>query len=288
MTLSMTGFARAEADTEFGTLSWEARTVNHRHLDLSLRLPEECRALEPRIREMTGACVKRGKVDLTLHVRRRESRPPALTLDDGLLGQLIDAADTVARRVGDSGALNPLDLLRWPGVLREAERDLTPLHAAALALLETALADLVAGREREGTHIAAVIRAKGTEIGALVSGVRARLPEVHARLRDKLLTRIAELGATPDPARLEQELVILAQRLDVAEELDRLDAHVGELNAVLGRDEPVGRRLDFLLQEFNREANTLGSKAQDAETTRAAVDLKVLIEQIREQVQNLE
>ncbi len=288
MTLSMTGFARAEADTEFGTLSWEARTVNHRHLDLSLRLPEECRALEPRIREMVGARVKRGKVDLGLFIRRRDARPPALTLDDSLLAQLIDAAGAVARRIGDAGTLNPLDLLRWPGVLREAERDPTPLHAAALDLLATALEDLVAGREREGAQIAALIGSKGTEIGALVAAVRARLPDVHARLRDKLLARIAELGATPDPARLEQELVILAQRLDVAEELDRLDAHVDELNAVLGRDEPVGRRLDFLLQEFNREANTLGSKAQDTETTRSAVDLKVLIEQIREQVQNLE
>ncbi|MEX0899342.1 MAG: YicC/YloC family endoribonuclease [Gammaproteobacteria bacterium] len=288
MTLSMTGFARAEADTEFGTLSWEARTVNHRHLDLALRLPEECRALEPRVREVVGARIKRGKIDLGLHLRRRDGKAPALALDDGLLAQLIDAAGAVARRLGDSGALNPLDLLRWPGVLRETELDTTPLHAAALELLEAALADLVAGREREGAHIAASIRDKGDEIVALVEGVRARLPAVHARLRDKLLARIAELGATPDPARLEQELVILAQRLDVAEELDRLDAHVSELNAVLGRDEPVGRRLDFLLQEFNREANTLGSKAQDAETTRAAVDLKVLIEQIREQVQNLE
>ena len=288
MTLSMTGFARAEADTEFGTLSWEARTVNHRHLDLSLRLPEECRALEPEVRERVGSRVKRGKVDLALHLRRRSGVAPALALDEALLGQLVEAAEGVARRVGTADALNPLDLLRWPGVLREAERDPTPLHAAALELLGTALTDLIAGREREGAHIAALIRDKGAEIVALVAGVRARLPDVHARLRDRLLARIADLGAAPDPMRLEQELVILAQRLDVSEELDRLDAHVQELNAVLSRDEPVGRRLDFLLQEFNREANTLGSKAQDAETTRAAVDLKVLIEQVREQVQNLE
>ena len=288
MTLSMTGFARAEADTEFGTLSWEARTVNHRHLDLSLRLPEEFRTLEQRVRERVATQIRRGKVDLGLFLRRRGAAAAPIALDTALLDQLIAAARSVASRAGAAGALNPVELLRWPGVVQEAERDLAPLHADALALLERALRDLIAGREREGAHIAALLRDKAAAIAALVTSVRARLPEVQARVRERLLARVAELGAAPDPARLEQELVIIAQRLDVAEELERLDGHVAELLAVLDRDEPVGRRLDFLLQEFNREANTLGSKAQDADTTRAAVDLKVLIEQIREQVQNLE
>ena len=288
MTLSMTGFARAEADTEFGTLSWEARTVNHRHLDLSLRLPEEFRTLEQRVRERVATQIRRGKVDLGLFLRRRGAAAAPIALDTALLDQLIAAARSVASRAGAAGALNPVELLRWPGVVQEAERDLAPLHADALALLERALGDLIAGREREGAHIAALLRDKAAAIAALVTSVRARLPEVQARVRERLLARVAELGAAPDPARLEQELVIIAQRLDVAEELERLDGHVAELLAVLDRDEPVGRRLDFLLQEFNREANTLGSKAQDADTTRAAVDLKVLIEQIREQVQNLE
>lgn len=284
----MTGFARAEADTEFGTLAWEARAVNHRHFELSMRVPEECRVLEPRIREAAGARIRRGKLELGLFLRRREAGTEPLNLDEALLAELATAAGRVARQLGNAAPPNPFDLLRWPGVVREPERDLGPLHERTMALLDAALDDLVASRAREGERIEALLTEKAAQITALVAAVRERLPEVHARMRERLLARVQELVAAPDMQRLEQELAIIAQRLDVAEELDRLDGHVAELREVLARDEPIGRRLDFLLQEFNREANTLGSKSQDADTTRAAVDLKVLIEQIREQVQNLE
>ena len=288
MTLSMTGFARAEVDTEFGTLSWEARTVNHRHFDLSLRLPEEAKAIEAQVREAVAARIRRGKVDLGLYLRRRGLAAGPLEIDESLLDQVIAAAAQVSQRAGAAAPLDPIDLLRWPGVVRESERDLTPLHEQALALLGRALDDLVAGRAREGAHLESLLRGKLRAIRDTVTGARARLPEVQRLARERLVARVADLGAAADPGRLEQELVIIAQRLDVAEELERLDGHVAEFEAVLARSEPISRRLDFLLQEFNREANTLGSKAQDAETTRAAVDLKVLIEQVREQVQNLE
>ena len=286
MTLSMTGFARAEADTEFGVLAWEARTVNHRHFDLSLRLPEEFRPLESTVRDAVSARVRRGKCDLALYLRRSASAA-ATELDEARVDEVAALIERISERI-ECDEPDPLDLLRWPGVLREADRDLEPLHAQALELLTRALDDLVAGRAREGARIEAVLREQVAQVTRLVAAVRARLPEVRNRIREKLVARIAELGGSPDPARLEQELVMLAQRADVIEELDRLDAHVEELNAALDRDEPIGRRLDFLMQEFNREANTLASKSQDADTTRDAVELKVVIEQLREQVQNLE
>lgn len=283
----MTGFARCEADTPAGQLACEIRAVNHRHLDLSLRLPEECRALEPALRERVGAAVSRGKLELALFLRRRSGAAP-IALDEELLGRVVEATHAVARKLGQAAPPDPLAVLRWPGVVAEAAVDADAIREAALAACDAALGELVAARTREGEHLAATIRDKAAAIAAIVEALRTRLPEVNARYRERLVARIAELGATPDPGRLEQELAIVAQRLDVTEELDRLEGHLGELAAVLARDEPIGRRLEFLLQEFNREANTLGSKSQDQDTTRAAVDLKVLIEQIREQVQNIE
>lgn len=283
----MTGFARSEADTPAGSIACEIRAVNHRHLDLSLRLPEECRVLEAALRERVNAAVSRGKVELAVYLRRRPGAAP-LALDEELLGRVVDVAHAVARRLGQAAPPDPLAVLRWPGLVSEPEIAVDTLRDAALSVCDEALAELVAARSREGKHLASIIKEKGEAIAAIAAAVRTRLPEVNARYRERLVARIAELGATPEPGRLEQELAIVAQRLDVTEELDRLDGHLAELTAVLEREEPIGRRLDFLLQEFNREANTLGSKSQDQETTRAAVDLKVLIEQIREQVQNIE
>ena len=284
----MTGFARCEQDTEYGVLAWEARTVNHRHFDLSLRLPEECRPLESAIREAIGLRIRRGKLDVALHIRRSGRGLAPMVIDEAVLGQVVDALKAVAQSLGQAAPPNSVDLLRWPGVVREGERDHTELHVQVMSLLGDMLDDLIEGRKREGGRIAKMILARADEIAAIAASVRKRLPAVQASVRERLVNRVAELGAEVDGQRLEQELVIIAQRLDVAEELDRLDAHVAELRAIMQRDEPVGRRLDFLLQEFNREANTLGSKSQDTDTTRAAVDLKVLIEQVREQVQNLE
>jgi uncharacterized protein (TIGR00255 family) len=284
----MTGFARCETETGFGTLACELRAVNHRHLELSLRIPEECRPVEAALREAVATRVARGKLDLSLHLRRSAGKAAPIELDDELLTQLINAIHAVASKLGQAAPPDPVALLKWPGVVTDTERDYTPLHEEALALLQRTLDDLVAGREREGERIVDAIRARASSIKDIVGEVRTQLPGIQARYRERLLARIAELGAEPEPGRLEQELAIVAQRQDVAEELERLESHVVELESVLTRDEPVGRRLDFLLQEFNREANTLGSKSQDTETTRAAVDLKVLIEQVREQVQNVE
>ena len=288
MICSMTAFARAEADTESGQLTWELRSVNHRYLEISLRLPEELRSLEPTVRERVGRVLGRGKVDGSLRYRPAADSGADLQLDPEVVERVGRACAGIATQLGQIQPLNPLELLRWPGVLRETERDLTPLAEAAGALLDQALEELRATRAREGAQIHELLSSRCTAMEVLVRAERDRLPQVHARIRDKLGARLAELQAAVDQDRLEQELVFLAQKMDVDEELDRLEGHIAEVHRVLARPEPVGRRLDFLMQEFNREANTLGSKSADAESTRTAVELKVLIEQMREQVQNVE
>ncbi len=288
MIQSMTGFARREERGPHGRMAWELRSVNHRYLEIGLRLPEEFRALEGNIRERVAAKLGRGKVDVSLRWDREDASEIRLAVNEPLIRQLRDVHARVGRLLGSDKALTPQELMRWPGVIREEEQDPGPLHAAALALLDAALADLVATRAEEGGRIGALIAERAVAVGEIVQLVRKRVPEVRVRLREKLDARLAEITAKPDADRLEQELVYQAQRMDVDEELDRLESHVVELQNVLKRDEPVGRRLDFLMQEFNRESNTLGSKSQDSETTKASVELKVLIEQMREQIQNIE
>lgn len=288
MIQSMTGFARREARGPYGRLTWELRSVNHRFLEIGMRLPEEFRALEGNIRERISARLGRGKVDVALRWDREDASEIRLAVNEAMVRQLRDVHGRVARLLGNEKELNPLDLMRWPGVIREEEQDPGPLHTAALELLDAALGDLVQTRSEEGERIAALIADRAAAVGEIVKVVRVRIPEVKARLRARLDARLEEVTAEPDADRLEQEIVYQAQRMDVDEELDRLQSHVTELQNVLKRDEPVGRRLDFLMQEFNRESNTLGSKSQDAETTKASVELKVLIEQMREQIQNIE
>lgn len=288
MIRSMTAFARAEADTDLGALAWELRSVNHRYLEVSLRLPEELRGLEPVVRERVGRALGRGKVDCSLRYRPAADTNAPLQLDPEVVERVGRACAEIGVQLGQIAPLNPLELLRWPGVQRDTERDLTPLAEAAGGLLDQALNELRATREREGAQIHALLTSRCATMEDLVATERARLPQVRARLRDKLGARLAELQAQVDQDRLEQELVFLAQKMDVDEELDRLEGHIAEVRRVLERPEPVGRRLDFLMQEFNREANTLGSKSADTDTTRTAVELKVLIEQMREQVQNVE
>lgn len=283
----MTAFASAEADTGDGELAIELRSVNHRYLEPSLRLPDELRALEPALRERLAARLARGKVDLSL---RWKPAAGAATLE--VDAAAIERLSALAREF--EGRFPGLQveftqLLAWPGVLRGQQVDMEALHAAALRLLATALDELVAARAREGGRLGGFLLERLARIEAIVeTQIRPRLPELRVALRARLEARVAELAQAPDPGRLEQELVIQLQRLDVDEELDRLHAHIAEARRVLALDEPVGRRLDFLMQEFNREANTLGSKAVDTATSAAAVELKVLIEQMREQVQNLE
>jgi len=289
MIRSMTGFARRERQGPWGALTCELRTVNHRYLEISIRLPEDLRGLEGDARQLLGGSLRRGKVEAGLYLRSTTAVAPTLELNRPMVEQLLRrAADVGSMLGGIPGPMSALDILRWPGVIREAERDLTPVAGEALALLGETAGELNASRAREGGRIHELLRQRCEGLLECVALVRARLPEVSARIRARVSERVAQLGTQVDPERLEQELVLLAYKMDVEEELDRLGSHVTETLHVLDATEPAGRRLDFLMQELNREANTLSSKSQDVETTRAAVDMKVLIEQMREQVQNVE
>src|SRR3984957_4689046 len=287
MIRSMTGFARRERQFPWGSLAWELKTVNHRFLEMGLRLPEEFRVGEADFRQAIAASVRRGKVDCSLHFRPAASGG-ALEVDADLLGSLLQRVQQVATQAGAAARIDTLDLLRWPGVIRDAGRDQAPLIAAAHALLAEALSELTRFRDSEGGRLREALEQRCAGLVEFAARVTDRLPEIRTRMRTKLLDRIAQLVADVDQDRLEQELAILAQRLDVDEEIDRLRGHVTEVRKTFGGQEAAGRRLDFLMQELNREANTLSSKSQDIETTRAAVDMKVLIEQMREQVQNIE
>ena len=286
MIRSMTAYAAAERTTTFGTLGCEIRAVNHRFLELGVRLPEELRALEPAIRERVAARVSRGKVDLGMRLRAAAGGD-ALQLNAGLLDRLSALAIEVSARF-PSVRTQFTDLLQFPGVLQGLDTDPEALQAEAMRLLDGMLDDFVAAREREGANLANVIRERVDAVADRAAEVRTLMPLIRIGQRQKLETRLADLKQPADPGRLEQELVLWLQKLDVDEELDRLDSHIIEIRRVLGQKEPVGRRLDFLLQEFNREANTLGSKSVDTRTSQVAVELKVLIDQIREQVQNIE
>jgi uncharacterized protein (TIGR00255 family) len=285
----MTGFARRERQGPWGTLTCELRSVNHRYLELSLRLPEDLRSLENDARQILGSLLRRGKVDAGVYLRGSPATVAALELNASLAEQVLArAADVSQISGGTAGALDPLDVLRWPGVIRETERDISPLAAEATQLLRETAADLNDARAREGARIREMLAQRCEALRDIVATLRAKLPELAARIRTRVAERVAQLGTQVDPERLEQEIVLLAYKMDVEEELDRLGSHLTETLQVLDSTEPAGRRLDFLMQEFNREANTLSSKSQDVEMTRAAVDMKVLIEQMREQVQNVE
>jgi uncharacterized protein (TIGR00255 family) len=287
MLRSMTAFASAEAELGHGTLALELRSVNHRYLELGLRLPEDLRALEPPMRERVSARLARGKVDLGLRWKPAAADASAIAVDEPLLERLADTAQSLAARFPQL-RVDFTALLGWPGVLLERNTDQASLRDAALDLLDRALDEMVAARGREGERLGGFLRERLDAIERIVGEVRGHMPEIRATLRARFDARVAELKQPLEPGRLEQEIVLQMQRIDVDEELDRLSAHVAEARRVFALGEAVGRRLDFLMQEFNREANTLGSKSADPRTTNAAVELKVLIEQMREQVQNLE
>jgi uncharacterized protein (TIGR00255 family) len=287
MVHSMTAFARNEQATAHGTLSWELRSVNHRYLEPHLRLPEAFRDLEGAVREALRQGLSRGKVECTLRFAEESAGKP-LQVDSERARQLIAAAEQVAALIQQPAPLNPLEVLAWPGVLVADSADPQALNTAALKLFDQALGELKAGRAREGAELAKLLNERLDSILDEVAALRELVPQMLAGQRAKIETRFAEMQAELDPQRLEQELVLLAQKSDVAEELDRLSTHVSEVRRVLKAGGAAGRRLDFLMQELNREANTLGSKAFDPRSTQAAVNLKVLIEQMREQVQNIE
>lgn len=284
----MTAFARTSGEQAGAELTWELRSVNHRYLEVFVRLPEELRAMEPLVRKRVSERLKRGKLECVLRCNWAPAQSAGLEVDPQQLKAVLEACREIETRSSEATSPGVMELLRWPGVVREPKPDTGAAQQQALTLLDQALDELVATREREGQQIKGLLSARLEGIKAQIGKARVRLPEVQQNIRTKLEARLADLAAKLDNDRLEQELVILTQKMDVDEELDRLDGHVAETGRVLERDEPVGRRLDFLMQEFNREANTLGSKSADGETTAVSVELKVLIEQMREQVQNVE
>jgi len=286
---SMTGFASVEQQSGFGRLAWEMRSVNHRYLEIGLRLPEEFRSLEPSIRDMLGAQISRGKVDVTLRfTRKQDAAESELVLNTGLAQRLLDIHKELQHLSTIRKEADLSQLMHWPGIVSERAPDSESMQQAALELLARGIAELNASRRREGAKLAVLILERLDNVSNVVQQVRGWLPEIRAALRQRLLNRIADLPQPLEPGRLEQEVAFLAQKIDVDEELDRLDAHVTEARRVVELAEPVGRRLDFLMQEFNRESNTLSSKSVDQRSTQAAVELKVMIEQMREQVQNIE
>ena len=286
MIRSMTAFASGERGTPWGVLGCELRSVNHRFLETGLRLADDLRALEPVLRERMAARIQRGKLDLVLRLRAPEAAV-SLTVDEALLerlGRLAQQLDGQFPRL----QVEFTSLLQLPGVLQTPSADGEALQVQALELLDQVLDEFIAAREREGAKLAAAICERVDAIERIAGQVRELVPAIREGQRAKLAARLADLTYPVEPGRAEQELVLWLQKLDVDEELDRLASHIAEIRRILDQREPVGRRLDFLLQEFNREANTLGSKSVDARTSAAAVELKVLIDQVREQVQNIE
>ncbi len=288
MVHSMTAFALKESKQNNHQLAWEIRSVNHRFLDINLTLPDSFKQFENDFRGALQKQIKRGKIDARLRFSSENKQQVDIEVNESLARALIVACRQIEAITDNTEPLNAVDILQWPGVTRETQPDTDNLVVEARMLLDSTLADLCANREREGNALAALIDQRCDQIAELIVRVRKRRPEIVDNLRDKIMQRIDDLNITPDNQRLEQELVIYMQRLDVDEELDRIMAHLDEIYRVVESDEPIGRRLDFLSQELNREANTLASKSHDTETTQITVDLKVLIEQIREQVQNIE
>ncbi|MEX2131338.1 MAG: YicC/YloC family endoribonuclease [Pseudohongiellaceae bacterium] len=288
MIFSMTAFSRTQLDEVWGSLVWEIRSVNHRYLEASVRLPEPLRGLESAIRESLRGKLNRGKVECQLRFQASPQQQAALLLNRATVEQLLVAAGKIRELSGELAPMSVTDVLRWPGVLEEKDSRMEIVEAAALALFSAALDEMLNVRAREGEELGRLIETRLVTVREIVKEVRALLPDILARQRKNLTERLSEIRQELDPARLEQELVLLAQKSDVDEELDRLDSHVAEVQRVLQTPGQIGRRLDFLMQELNREANTLSSKSVVAETTRSAVELKVLIEQMREQIQNIE
>ena len=285
---SMTGFARESVETPIGTLTWEIRAVNHRYLDVPFKLPEDLRPKEQLFRQQASAALGRGKVECALYFRRALNQDNELKLDTDLVELIGHRISELTAKLPNVAAANPIEILRWPGVVLQTEADTEPLFEQATALLEKALAGLNDMRASEGKRIAEMLNSRCADIAQISASVRTRMPEVLAATRAKQKERIENLNVEADPTRLELEIALIAQKIDVDEELDRLESHLIEIQDAINSGKPVGRRLDFLMQELNREANTLGSKSADTETTKAAVDLKVLIEQMREQIQNVE
>jgi len=288
MIKSMTAFARMQVNEAFGTLVCELRGVNHRFLELHLRLPDELRAQEAGYREIISGRLKRGKVECNVRLQLSKSHSGKLDIDQLQAKAVVDACHMVNDLLRQPSEVNSMDVLNWPGVVQEVQPDIKPVYAALEKLLRQALEELIKNRLREGERLATILQQRCESMQQIVNQTRENMPQIQQRYREKIQAKLAELTSQIDHDRMEQELLHFLQKMDVEEELDRLDCHLKEIQEVLLRDEAVGRRLDFLMQELNREANTLGSKSVDITSTQASVELKVLIEQMREQIQNIE
>ena len=284
----MTAFSRSSEETSWGSLVWELRSVNQRYLDVVIKLPEELRSIENEVRKRLNEVIKRGKVECNLRYKATENQQSQLSVNDEYVDEVLRACHIISKKSRQPSELNVMEILKWPGVLDPTERDLNPVINSALTLFDEAIKSMLESRESEGQRLQVMIEERCKAMTLIVSNERQRHPLVLEKTREKLLKKVEELKADYDRDRLEQELVYMTQKMDVDEELDRIESHFVEVEKIFKRNEPVGRRLDFIMQEFNREANTLGSKSTDIETTQAAVELKVLIEQMREQVQNIE
>ncbi len=288
MIASMTAFCRSQADMAEGSLVWEIRSVNHRYLDVHLKLPDELKILETGCREVINARLNRGRIDAILKLEPTRKTGTELLINPEAISALGDALAGISSRLDNIGTINPCDVLRWPGVLQEPVSDVEKLVDVARDTLDTALTELLESRRREGSRMQALITERISTARKIVAELRASLPDIEQGMQQRWQKRLDELEQEVDPSRMAQELALLLTRNDVSEELDRLDTHFDEVERVLEADKPAGRRLDFLMQELNREANTLGSKSVDMRNTNASVELKVLIDQMREQVQNIE
>lgn len=288
MIRSMTAFANGSEQYDWGTLTWEIRSVNHRYLDINLRLPDELRTLEMSVRELIAKCVQRGKLDCTLRFKTTSPAAIQIQVNETLAQAVINAGQVINKKLHQPSEMNPLDILRWPGVVHEPERDMQTISQSAIKLFNKTLAEFIACREREGERLLQIIQQRCTAMADVVAREKQRRPDVIKTSREKMQQKITELATSIEANRFEQEVALLIQKMDVDEELDRLTSHFAEIRDIFSRNESVGRRLDFIMQELNREANTLGSKSVDMATTQASVELKVLIEQMREQIQNIE
>ncbi len=288
MTKSMTAYARNQQSLDEGELIWELRSVNHRFLELHLKMPEEFRASETRFREILQHRLKRGKVECFLRFNTNVQQSASINIDPVQAKALVRACHEINDLLHQPSEVDSMEVLQWPGIIQESKLDMKPVLTASEIGLNKALDELIANREREGERMRDLILQRCESVQQIVDQTRDKMPEIQERYQKKIRERLDTIEVEVNHDRLEQELVHLAQKMDVDEEIDRLDSHLKEMNDVLNRDEAVGRRLDFLMQELNREANTLGSKSADISSTNASVELKVLIEQMREQIQNIE
>ncbi|GAL14015.1 protein YicC [Vibrio astriarenae] len=288
MIFSMTAYARKEVKGDWGTAIWEIRSVNQRYLETYFRMPEQFRGLEPVLRERFRKRLARGKVECALRFEANPAAKGELTINETLAKQVVDAANQIMAITGESSRLNPFQVMQWPGVMETPEQDMDAINTTLLKAFDDALGEFIEARGREGENMKALIDQRLEAITSEVTKVRARMPEILEWQRERLLGKFEDAKVDLDPTRVEQELILLAQKSDVAEELDRLDSHVKEATNILKKGGAVGRRLDFMMQEFNRESNTLASKSISTDITASGVELKVLIEQMREQIQNIE